>query len=103
MKSRPQLLEDIKRLIKRVRELERQLSQGPKVIKEVVPGPKEKIYVDRVVEVPVVSEVIKEVIKVVPGPERVIRVEGPERVVYRDNPKHIEMIKKLRGENAGND
>ena len=87
-----------------------------KIVEKEVPGPERIKYVDRieykrkivVVEKPV--EVMKELIKeepklVVKVVERQVEVvkevikyrDGPERIVYRDNPKHIEMIRKFQG------
>jgi hypothetical protein len=87
------------------------------VIKRVevpVPGPvkyvdREKIvYKEKRVEVPVEKivykekrvEVPKQVIKVVerevPGPIQYVTKEIPGPVEYRDNPKHIEMIRRLQ-------
>jgi hypothetical protein len=62
------------------------------VTKEV---PVEKIvYKEKRVEV--LKQVIKVVEKEVPGPVRHVTKEIPGPVEYRDNPKHIEMIRRLQ-------
>lgn len=49
---------------------------------------------------PVTVEVVREVVREVPGPERIIQpapvTTVVERVVYQDNPEHIATIRSLQ-------
>lgn len=111
----------IRSLKKEIKDLKKQLVEAEKkqvstkVVEKPVPGPERIKYVDRVeykqkivtVEKPIekIKEVVKEVnvpgpVKIiekdVPGPERIVYRDVPGPVQYRDNPKHIEMIRKLQ-------
>lgn len=87
---------EIDRLKKDISDLKNKLfkevSKPPVVKTVVIKEPVEVIkFVDREGKVPSIKVVEKEV----KGPKEVVTKEI-ERIVYKDNPKHIEMINKLK-------